>query len=469
VEAAAAGVTPQQAGSIGWQITLTLPNGEHTIDVTAHDGSGNELASGTFTVTNQGTPPAAPTAAITAPTEGQKVTGLTGAFTITGTANATEGGPITQVKVRLNGGAWQVATGTDNWTLNITLAAGATTIEAQSFTAAGASNIVRRNATYTAPGPPPTVTVTTPLEGATINTVSNQLTVSGTAAPGNPGGAALDKVQVKINGGAYADATGTTNWTTTVTLGVGANTITAKSIATDTQESTEVVRHVTYNPPPTITITAPAGGANVSRNVAVQASITGNTTGVTGVNFRVNGTTVFDTAALAGTVNGRLDTLSLGLANGPASLTVETTGNVATSPAVNVTINNGRSLYVQDVSGNSGSNVAVQIKLNDYTNAAGFHVVLNFDSTKLSLVSVANGAGAPGSLVTNTATPGVVDVALAGTNAFTGNEVLVVTLTIVAVSPSGTRNEITMPTATLDDTGTNPLTVTGVGGRVVTN
>ena len=109
----------------------------------AADGGGSYGDSGEFTLeldisidTN------APTVAITAPTNGQTV--AASALTVIGTASDPKGpgsasfsSGVKLVEVRLNGGAWLAATGTNNWSQNLTLASGNNLIEARARDAAG--------------------------------------------------------------------------------------------------------------------------------------------------------------------------------------------------------------------------------------------------------------------------------------------------------------------------------------------
>jgi hypothetical protein len=132
-----------------------------------------------------------------------------------------------------------------------------------------------------------------------------------------------------------------------------------------------------------------------------------------------------------------------------------------------------RTLTVQDVSGAAGTDVTVHVKLNSFLGVGGYHIVLNYDKNKLALIAttVLRGSGVPVTSIftRNTLVPGVIDATVTGTDLFTGTDVLVATFTIIAPSPLGTKNNITMPTATLADSNGLPITVTEVGGKVTTN
>lgn len=98
---------------------------------------------------------------------------------------------------------------------------------------------------------PPTVAITSPLDSATITTASATLGVTGTSTAGS---AAVTAVQVRINGGSWATATGTANWTASVTMSSGSNTIEARASAGSTNSTIASVT-VTYNPPTTTNLT----------------------------------------------------------------------------------------------------------------------------------------------------------------------------------------------------------------------
>jgi hypothetical protein len=131
-----------------WQIISTLSNGAHSVVVTSLDASGNAIASGAFSVTNSASPPSKPTVAITFPAPGQVYIGATGAITAAGTSATTSSDAITSVRVRVSGGTWMTATGTTAWTQAATLRSGSNVVDAQAFTASGASDVAGVTCTY---------------------------------------------------------------------------------------------------------------------------------------------------------------------------------------------------------------------------------------------------------------------------------------------------------------------------------
>ena len=90
----------------------------------------------------------------------------------------------------------------------------------------------------------PIISITSPTDGQAFTTPT--ITVNGTASD-NVG---LSKVEVKVGSGSWQTTSGTTSWTTSVTLASGSNTIYAR--ATDTSGNTkETSVTVTYTPPDT--------------------------------------------------------------------------------------------------------------------------------------------------------------------------------------------------------------------------
>ena len=74
---------------------------------------------------------------------------------------------------------------------------------------------------------PPTVTISSPTSGQTFS--SSPITVSGTASdPGSPS-SGVASVQVRVNGGSWQTASGTTSWSASVALVSGSNLIEARS------------------------------------------------------------------------------------------------------------------------------------------------------------------------------------------------------------------------------------------------
>ncbi len=238
------------------------------------------------------TPPAndPPVVAITAPSEGANVTGI-----VTVSGSASDDAAVTAVLLRVDGGEWVAVTGTETWShvLDTTgLADGAHTIEARAFDGELSSAVVSVTVNFALGGfEPPMVTMAWP-DG---HTVSGTIEVTGTAA--DDGG--VERVEVRVDGGAWQVASGTHAWTfqlDTGSLTEGEHTVEAVAHDRGGELSSTVTRTfvVTVEPPvnqpPTIVITAPLDDDIVPR---------------TRQNFTLRGTASDDVAVLA--VQVRLD------------------------------------------------------------------------------------------------------------------------------------------------------------------
>ncbi len=98
---------------------------------------------------------------------------------------------------------------------------------------------------------PPSITLDSPSNGQTVT--SSTITVSGSASDN----VAISKVEVKVGAGAWQLATGTTSWSTSVTLTSGSNIIAARAIDT-LGNIIEASVTVTYTPATPTLMPAPA-------------------------------------------------------------------------------------------------------------------------------------------------------------------------------------------------------------------
>jgi len=105
---------------------------------------------------------------------------------------------------------------------------------------------------------PPTVAMASPTNGQLFTT--SAITVSGTASDTGSPSSGLAGVEVRVNGGSWSNATGTSSWTRSVTLPPCNNTIEARSRDNAGNYSTIASNFVFYTPPNT----APNTPSNVS-------------------------------------------------------------------------------------------------------------------------------------------------------------------------------------------------------------
>lgn len=115
---------------------------------------------------------------------------------------------------------------------------------------------------------PPAVTITSPTTGQ-ILTVSPTI-VTGTAS--DTGGSGLMRVDVRVNGGNWIVAAGTSAWTATVSLVPGSNTIEAKAWDNASNPSTVDSVTVIYTAYPKAAFTVTPSSGNVTTAFALDAS-----------------------------------------------------------------------------------------------------------------------------------------------------------------------------------------------------
>ena len=158
------------APAYGFDWTFTASdNGPHPWTARAYDAAGNVSTSAPITLTIS-IDINAPAMTISSPINGANFT--TSATTVSGTASDSvlPSSGISLVEVRVNGSAWQSASGTASWSHSVTLTPCANTIEARSLDKAGnySTNAIV-SVTYTPPNTPPN----TPINGSPPNGTTN--------------------------------------------------------------------------------------------------------------------------------------------------------------------------------------------------------------------------------------------------------------------------------------------------------
>ncbi len=194
-------------------------------------------------------------------------------------------------------------------------------------------------------------------------------------------------------------------------------------------------------PPPTVEITSPAAGATVSGNFDVTVNATAQTPGatITKIDVSVNG--------MPQTINGAAGTVtlnSLNLPNGTNTITaVATDSNGKTGQATRDVVADNFVVYGGNATVAAGANVTVRIVMTDTTGVAGFQMTINYDQSKLQLVggdaAIGKGDAVPGGslLLPNTATPGVISLAVAGMATFDNARTELLTIEFQAIGAAG--------------------------------
>jgi hypothetical protein len=336
--------------------STTLSNGSHTISAVATDAAGNSASSANVSVTVDNTTKdtTPPTVSMTSPASGATVSG-----TVAVTATAADNVSVASVQFQLDGanlGAADTASpyayswdSTKTANGSHTLRAIATDGAGNSTTSASVSITVDNTTKDTTP---PTVSITAPANGAKV---SGTVAVSANATDN----VSVASVQFQLDGAnvgaadlaspfAYTwDTTKASNGSHVLTAiakdGAGNSTTSAGVTVTVSNTATDPT-------PPTVAISAPAGGATVSGTVSVTANAADNV-GVASVQFQVDGVN-------AGGLDGATpyayswDTTKVG--NGTHKLDAiakDAAGNTTTSALLSVTVNNAATPQTFTISG----------------------------------------------------------------------------------------------------------------------
>jgi hypothetical protein len=285
--------------------------------------------------------------AITSPASGATVFG---SITVSGTASARRG--VSSVSVAVDSGSFQPASGTSSWTYQLitdNLTNGNHTITSQAADAHG--NSATSSISVTVNNTPPTISITSPQQGSLV---SGRAVVSGSSASQ----AGVASVQVRVDGAAWLQASGTTSWTATVdttTYADGSHTFSA--IATDSvgHPTTTSIAVTFTNSPPAISISTPQAGATVAGSVNVSGSAA-SLAGITSVQVRVDAN---GWVTAAGTTSWTLTVNTTAYPNGPhtiSAMAADSLGRSSTT-SVSVTVSNliktyQSPWYLKDATGN---------------------------------------------------------------------------------------------------------------------
>ncbi|WP_434299375.1 adventurous gliding motility protein AgmC [Corallococcus exiguus] len=435
-----------------WTSTVPGPlaNGTYTVTAVSTNGTTNSTqASSTFTVSV-----AAPTVAITAPANGSTVTNpnvtVTGtaanATTVTVTFQGTNYGPIT-----VTGGNWSQA-------LPGPLADGTYTVTAVSTNAQG-TNSSTATTTFTVDQTPPVVAISTPLDGAVLNTPN--VTVTGTSTD-----AAF--VTLTFDGASYGpisvDASG--NWSFALPGPLAEDTYTVTATATDAAGNTSTPDSSTFTvdlTAPTVAISSPADGAIIGTNTV---TVTGTSTGATSVTLTYGGTNY---GPIPVDASGNWSyALPVTLPEGPNTVTAVSTdaaGNTSTTATSTFTVDLTVPTVAISTPGNGTSvNTATVTVTGTTTNATS--VTLTFEGASYGPVTVdASGNWSyalPGPLAEGSYTVTAVSTNGAGTNSATATSTFTVDLTppTVAISTPVDGSTVNTPNVTVTGTSTGATSVT---------
>jgi len=155
-----------------------------------------------------------PTLRILNPAEGLVTKALK--ITVHGTAYDAAG-TVEKVEYALDNATWISCTGNTSWNCNVTLASGLNKVTVRATDRAG--NMGYKDLDLTFDQTAPTLTIEGLADNSTVG--KSKLTITGSASDNT----ALTFVEVRVNGGAWKMATGTTTWSYNATLNKGSNVI----------------------------------------------------------------------------------------------------------------------------------------------------------------------------------------------------------------------------------------------------
>ena len=290
---------------------------------------------------NRGVEDVPPDLVITSPADGAMLPSTL--VTVTGTASDDVG--VDMVELSLDGTNYVLATGTTSWSGTVTLTEGSNTIFARGTDTAG--NTATVSVAVTVDTANPTVAITSPADGAILN--STLVTVTGTASDD----VGVDNVELSLDGTTYVLATGTTSWSGTPTLAEGSNTIFARATDTSGNTATVSIAVTVDTANPTVAITSPADGATLDSTSVVVSGTASDDVGVEKVELSLDGTNYIvatGTTSWSGTMT---------LSEGPNTIfarATDTSGNTATvSIAVTVDTLNPTAVAGEDQTVNAGA------------------------------------------------------------------------------------------------------------------
>jgi RHS repeat-associated protein len=274
-----------QAGT--WSLAnLPLSIGANVITVRAADNAGNQTTR-TITVTRKPVDTQPPTVIITSPSN-QFIT-FDPQTVVSGTATDDGEGATGVKSVTVNGIAASYDAATQKWTATIALNEGSNTVTVVAIDNAPAANqaqaqvqVVRQRVE------PPVLNITNPANGAFLSTPS--LTVAGTVSSNKPD----MPLTVKVNGQDAAVSGG--QFTKTLNLVEGVNTITVLAIDALNQQTQSSITVTNDRTPPTIVLINVPPTAQPGASYLIQAQAA-DAYGIAGVDFMVDGVFITSVAA----------------------------------------------------------------------------------------------------------------------------------------------------------------------------
>ncbi|MCY1043439.1 Ig-like domain-containing protein [Corallococcus sp. bb12-1] len=441
------------SGNWSFQPPVTLSEQSYTVTAVSVDAAGNEStpATSTFTVDLTG-----PSVAITTPANGTSVstdtvtvTGTTsgGATFVTLTFDNTEYGPI-------------AVDASGNWSQALPgpLTEGSYTVTVVAEDGSG-NESPPATSTFTVDLTPPTVAISTPVDGTVLN--SDTVTVTGTST----GATSVTLTYAGTNYGPIP-VDGAGNWTYLLPVSFPEGSYTVTAVATDAAGNVSSPDTTSFEvdlTAPTVDITAPTNGAVVNTNTV---AVTGTSTGATSVTVTFEGTDYSVPVDAAGnwtfTTPG---TLTDGTTYTATAVAVDAAGNESAPESTTFTVDLTAPTVAITTPAN-GSTVGTDTVTVTGTSTGATSVTVTFQGNNYGPIAVdASGNWSqvlPGPLANGSYTVTAVAEDAAGNDSPTATSTFTVNVTspTVAITSPANGSTITATTVTVSGTAANATTVT---------
>jgi len=261
-------------GTTEWTLdvdTRTLERGRHRLEARAFDGhTYSEVA---FVLLRVDQPPVL---FITSPSEGDVITAPSRAEGI-----ADDDGGAPSVELRIDGGPWTTVEDAGTWVLDLdpdALGSGWHLLEARAYDGIHRSPVVSVNFTVDLP---PALGILSPRHGARV---PGPVVVTGWAEDD----AGVEMVSVRVDGGEWLKAEGSTEWSLALDPGSGEHTVEARAFDGLSHSEVSWATFV-LDARPVVDILWPGDGDVLGRRVVVEVAAVDDLDNVTGVQVRVDG------------------------------------------------------------------------------------------------------------------------------------------------------------------------------------
>ncbi|RKG93483.1 cell envelope biogenesis protein OmpA [Corallococcus terminator] len=441
------------SGNWSFQPPVTLTEQSYTVTAVSADAAGNEStpATSTFTVDLTG-----PSVAISTPANGTSVG--TDTVTVTGTT----GGGATFVTLTFEGAEYGpiAVDASGNWSQALPgpLTEGSYTVTVVAEDASG-NESPPATSTFTVDLTPPTVAISTPVDGTVLN--SDTVTVTGTST-------GATSVTLTYGGTNYGPipVDGAGNWSYLLPLSFTDGTYTVTAVSTDAAGNESSPDDTTFEvdlTAPTVDITAPADGAVVNTNTV---TVTGTSTGATSVTLTFEGTDYSVPVDAAGnwtfTTPG---TLTDGTTYTATAVAVDAAGNESAPESTTFTVDLTAPTVAITTPAN-GSTVGTDTVTVTGTSTGATSVTVTFQGTNYGPIAVdASGNWSqvlPGPLANGAYTVTAVAEDAAGNTSPTATSSFTVNVTspTVAITSPANGSTLTATTVTVTGTSANATSVT---------